>query len=60
MDLWQELHALSISIRRNQEETLAELRALREELQREVRTRLVERALLVVALLVGLMGWVRP
>lgn len=60
MDLWQEIHALSVSIRRNQEETLAEIRALREELQRETRTRLLERVFLVVAFIVGLIGWVRP
>ncbi|WP_167764538.1 hypothetical protein [Thermus tengchongensis] len=60
MDLWQEIHALSVSIRRNQEETLAEIRALREELQRETRTRLLERVFLVLAFIVGLIGWVRP
>ncbi|MEN2983251.1 MAG: hypothetical protein ABDH20_12410 [Thermus sp.] len=60
MDLWQELHALSAAIRRNHEEVLAELRALREEREREARTRLWERALLVLAFLVGLVGWIRP
>lgn len=60
MDLWQELHALSVAIRRNHEEVLAELRALREELERKARTRLWERLLLVLAFLVGLVGWARP
>lgn len=60
MDLWQEIHALSAAIRRNHEEVLAELRALREERERERALRLWERVLLVVALLVGLIGWWRP
>lgn len=60
MDLHQELHALATAIRRNHEEVLAELRALREERERERGLRLWERILLVVALLVGLMGWWRP
>ncbi|WP_243092557.1 hypothetical protein [Thermus hydrothermalis] len=60
MDLREELAALHVALRRNTEEILAELRALREEREREARARLWERALLILALAVGLMGWWRP
>lgn len=60
MDLHQELHALATAIRRNHEEVVAELRALREEREKERAMRVWERLFVVLALLVGLIGWWRP
>jgi len=60
MDLREELHALSVAIRRYQEETLAEIRKLRQELEEEQRHRRTERWLLAVILVLALVGWVRP
>jgi hypothetical protein len=60
MDVREELHAISVAIRRYQEETLAEIRKLRQELEEERRHRRTERWLLVVILVLALVGWVRP
>ncbi len=60
MDVREELHALSVAIRRYQEETLAEIRKLRQELEEERRHRRADRWLLAVILVLALVGWVRP
>jgi hypothetical protein len=60
MELRDELRALEVAVRRLHEELLAEIRGLREEQMRRERGRLLERALLFLALLVGLVGWWRP
>jgi hypothetical protein len=60
MDVREELHAISVAIRRYQEETLAEIRKLRQELEEERRHRRIDRWLLAVILVLALVGWVRP
>jgi len=60
MDLREELHAISVAIRRYQDETLAEIRKLRQELEEERRHRRIDRWLLAVILVLALVGWVRP
>lgn len=60
MDLREEIHALAVAFRRHHEEILAELRLLREELERERRARYWERGILALALVAALIGWVRP
>lgn len=60
MDLREEIRALSVAIRRYQEETLGELRRLREELEEDRRQRRAERWFLAVLLVLALVGWVRP
>jgi hypothetical protein len=60
MDVREELHAISVAIRRYQEETLAEIRKLRQELEDERRHRRIDRWLLAVILVLALVGWVRP
>ena len=60
MDIREELHAISVAIRRYQEETLAEIRKLRQELEEERRHHRTERWLIAVLLVVALVGWVRP
>jgi predicted nucleic acid-binding Zn ribbon protein len=60
MDVREELHAISVAIRRYQEEILAEIRKLRQELEEERRRRRTERWLLAVILVLALVGWVRP
>lgn len=60
MELREEIHALAVAFRRHHEEILAELRLLREELERERRARYWERGLLALALVAALIGWVRP
>jgi len=60
MDVREELHAISVAIRRYQEETLAEIRKLRQELEEERKHRRTERWLLAVILVLALVGWVRP
>mgnify|MGYP000044531800 CR=1 FL=1 len=59
MDLREEFHALSVAIRRYQEETLAEIRHLRYELEEERRQRRAERWLFALAFLAALVGWWR-
>jgi hypothetical protein len=59
MDVREELHAISVAIRRYQEETLAEIRKLRQELEEERRHHRTERWLIAVLLVVALVGWVR-
>jgi len=60
MDIREELHAISVAIRRYQDETLAEIRKLRQELEEERRHRRIDRWLLAVILVLALVGWVRP
>lgn len=60
MELREEIHALAVAFRRHHEEVLAELRLLREELERERRARYWEQGLLALALVAALIGWVRP
>ncbi len=60
MDIRDEIHALSVAVRRHQEEILAEIRHLRHELEEERRHRRAERWLLAALLVVALVGWVRP
>ncbi len=60
MDVQEELHAISVAIRRYQEETLAEIRKLRQELEEERRRRRTDRWLLALLLVLALVGWVRP
>jgi len=59
MDVREELHAISVAIRRYQEETLAEIRKLRQELEEERRHHRTKRWLIAVLLVVALVGWVR-
>ena len=59
MDLQEEIRALSVAVRRYQEETLLELRRLREELEEERRQRRAERWLFALTLVAALVGWWR-